>query len=288
MAQDDAVDRLALLGARHVHIGGCNRALIVGPPGSGKSTALVSLARIIGCASLVWDVSTSSEAGWSGVDLNAAMAELYHGCDRDVERMERSLIILDEACKIAVRDAKGSSREQKFGQQKNLLSLLSGGVPVRFAEHGDRGQAVAVVSDNMLIIAAGAFDGLPMDPGPGELVAYGYMPELASRFPMLLSFSGLEPQHLAAVYRSSTALPIRAAAEFGFEIIVPDSLLLYVANTVVSAGPHVTSRAGQGWVQAALDTALLRLLDLGARPGTRYVLRSDDVRIPSSVRQKRS
>jgi hypothetical protein len=78
---------------------------------------------------------------------------------------------------------------------------------------------------------------------------------------------------------------VTAAAAFGYTITVPDSLLAFVAATVANAGEHVTPRAGLGWVQAAIDTALLRLLDVEARPGTCYTVRPDDLRIPLSLRQ---
>lgn len=165
------------------------------------------------------------------------------------------------------------------------MTWASGGVPVRFPEEGDRGRAVSVFTDDMLIIAAGAFDGLPADPGPSDLVAYGYMPELASRFPVIVPFGRLVPAHLVPIYRTAAMKAVTAAAAFGFTISVPDALLAYVAATVANAGEQVTPRAGIGWIQAAVDTALLRLLDVEARPGTQYTVRPDDLQIPGSLRQ---
>ena len=283
VGQDAVVDRLALLGARHVHLGGRQRALVTGPSGTGKTTILTSLARAIGCPMLVWDVSTSVEAGWSGVDADAALAELYHTCDKSLERMSRAVIVLDEVCKLAFRTAEGTSREHRRGQQKSLLGLLGGTAPVRFTEHGDRGRAISISTDDMLIIGAGAFEGLEAGAGPTELVRYGYLTEFASRFSMVLSIQPLSPTALVEIYRVGIADAVTAASQFGYGIEVPDAVLLHVAQVIAGAGPSVTPRAGLGWLQATIDSALLRLLDLAARSGARYRIQLSDVEIPSSI-----
>lgn len=74
--------------------------------------------------------------------------------------------------------------------------------------------------------------------------------------------------------------------EFGFDIEVPDAVLQYVAHAVADGGEHVTPRAGMGWLQAAVDSALLRLLDLDARHGASCRLQPDDVPIPGAVRRR--
>jgi hypothetical protein len=277
------LDRLALMAARHLHAGGRQRGLIIGPSGTGKTTVAVALSRAVGCRVAVWDVSVSSEAGWAGVDASGVLAELYDSCDQDVDWMSRSILILDEVDKLAIRDAQGTSRQHRLGQQKSLLGILGGGVPVRFAEHGDRGPAVAVVTDDMLIIGLGAFDGLPADPDPAHLVSYGYTPEFASRFAMLMVLPPLTASDLVGVFRREVDR-LGGGGDFGYDIRVSDSVLRYVADAVLRAGDGVTPRAGIGWIQAAVDAALLRLLDLEAAPGTVYRLQPDDVTVPGRIR----
>lgn len=286
VGQDPVVDRLALMGARHVHVGGRQRVILVGPSGVGKTTIISALARAVGCPFLAWDVSTSSEAGWSGVDTNNAFAALYQECERDVERMETAVVCLDELCKIAIRDSTGVAREHRRGQAKSLLVLAGGGVPIRFPEHGDRGASVAVTTDNMLIVGSGAFEGLAPDPTPGDLVAYGFSVEFAGRFSQILKLASLEPAHMVTIYRRAVEEAVMTSREFGFDIEVPDAVLQYVAHAVADGGEHVTPRAGMGWLQAAVDSALLRLLDLGARHGASCRLQPDDVPIPGAVRRR--
>lgn len=281
-----ALQHLALSGARHVHVGGRQRLLLVGPSGSGKTTMGVALAAALDCPALVWDVSTSSESGWSGVDAGAALAGLYQECDRDLEVMSRSVAILDELDKLACRDATGTVRSHREGQQKSLLGWLGGGVPLRFLEHGDRGQAVSVATDDMLIIGSGVFEGLLPDAGPAGLVGLGFSTEFVSRFPLVLRLEPLSPEHLVPIYRQAVADAVSAAKDFGFHIHVNDSVLAYVARAVATAGSEVTPRAGMGWLQAAVDTAVLRLLDLSARPGTRFQVRPDDIPVPAALRTR--
>jgi len=287
IGQDAVVDRLAVIGARQVHCGGRQRIILAGPSGVGKTTIGSALARALGCPFLAWDVSTSSEAGWNGVDINSALSELYQECERDVERMATSVLYLDELCKLAVRDATGTASEHRRGQMKSLLVLAGGGVPVRFPEHGDRGASVAVSTDDMLIIGGGAFEGLPPDPTPGDLVAYGVLSRVRRAVLADPDTYALEPAHLVQIYRRAVEEAVLAARDFGFRIEVPDAVLQYVARTVADASEHVTPRAGMGWLHAAVDAALLRLLDLGARAGASYRLQPDDVAIPGRLLHRR-
>ena len=284
---EDAIARLSLMAARHLHLGGRQRALVIGPSGTGKTTLAVALAEALDCPLAIWDVSVSSEAGWAGVDLAVVMAELYEACDGSLERMSRSILVLDEADKIAVGDTVGVAKAHKRGQQKSLLAVLGGGVPTRFQADGDRGSALAVRTDDMMILGLGAFEGLRPDPSPSDLVAYGYMVELASRFPVIVSLSRLQPAALMTVLERAAAEAIEPVVEFGFDIRVTRPAVRYAVDALERGDPSLTTRAAIGWLQAAVDAVLLKLLDLGAPVGTRYEITPDDVAIPRALRAQR-
>jgi|GEM_PF-2802016 len=286
LGHDRVVSRLALIGARHLHLGGRQRALLIGPSGTGKTTMGTALARAMGCPALVWDASVSSEVGWAGVSVTDVLAEMYSAYDRDLGRMARGVLVADEIDKLATRDADGRTREHRRGQQKSLLGLLGGGVPFRFQEDGERGPTISVSTDDMLIIGLGTFDGLGPDPGPSELVSYGFSPEFVSRFSVVVSFGSLSVRALTLVLRREVAPAIEAAAEFGYDIELPDSVLSYVATVVASCGDEVTPRAGAGWLQSAIDEALLRLLDLEAKAGAVLRIREEDIPVPSAMQNR--
>lgn len=283
VGHDRLLDRLALLGARHLHHGGLQRALIIGPSGTGKTTSAVALADALESPMAVWDVSVSAEVGWSGVDAGNVFSELYHACDRNVERMRTAILVFDECDKLAVGDATGTAKEHRRGQAKSLLGILSGGVPVRFPEDGDRGRTISVPTDDMLVLGLGTFEGLPRDPGPLELIQYGFATEFASRWPVILSLDALTENELVAIFKRELSATVNAAAEFGYDVHVPEAVLSSVAQALTAAGPGATPRAGVGWLRAAVDTALLRLLDLNARAGASYGVRFEDVPIPESI-----
>ena len=135
----------------------------------------------------------------------------------------------------------------------------------------------------MLILGLGTFEGLPEDPGPLELIQYGFATEFASRWSVILSLGSLTPNELVVIFRRGLTDVLAASADFGYDIRVPDPVLLYVAQTLAAAGPSVTPRAGVGWLRTAVDSVLLRLLDLEARPGLTYAVQADDVPVPASV-----
>jgi ATP-dependent Clp protease ATP-binding subunit ClpX len=285
IGHDQAVAQLALMGARHLHLGGRQRALMIGPSGTGKTTIAVALADALGCPAVVWDASVSSEVGWSGVSVANILAEMYSAYDEDLRWMARGILIADEIDKLAVRDATGSAREHRLGQMKSLLGILGAGAPVRFQQDGDRGRPVSVTTDDMLIIGMGSFHDLPPHPGPAELIGYGFTIEFASRFPVVITLDSLDTDALVRLLRREMAPSIASAADFGFAIDVPDSVLIYVATAVGSGGDSVTPRAGVGWLQSAVDAALLRLIELEARQGTRYQIRPDEVSVPCGLRR---
>lgn len=281
----DVLSRLALMGARHLHSGGRQRALLVGPSGVGKTTIGIAMAEALECPAVVWDVSVSAEVGWSGISVSDVLAEMYRAHDGDLNWLSRTVLIADEIDKLAIRGAQGSSREHRAGQQKSLLGLLGGGVPTRFQAEGDRGRTLAVRTDHMLILGLGAFHGLPEDAGAGDLVRYGFSVEFASRFPVILTLSTPGPDQLVPILHREIAGALAGAAEFGFAIEVPEAVLRYVARGVCDAGPEVTPRAGAGWLISTVDAALLRLIDLEAKPGTRIRLSPDDVPVPAALRR---
>lgn len=285
VGHEDALARLSLMGARHLHRNQGQRALIIGPSGTGKTTLATGFAQVLGCPVALWDISVSAEMGWYGVDVGDVLGDLFRTSGKDERKLNRLVLICDEADKIAVRGATGTSREHRLGQQKSMLSILGGGVPIRFHAEGDHGRLVSIRTDAMMILGLGAFEGMELDPGPRELIDYGFMPELAGRFSVCISLGALEERVLKEVLIRGTEEALRGAAAFGYEIQLTPEAVAYAASIVLGGGEGVTPRAGVGWLTAAIDRTLVRLLELEARPDTGIVhpIRPDDIPIPFSL-----
>ena len=153
---ESTIAQVSLSAARHVHLGGRQRLLVVGPSGTGKTTLAIAAGRAMDCPMAVWDVSGASETGWAGVDLAAVLAELYATCDGDLERLSRAVLVLDEVDKLAMGEASGVTRQHRRGQQVSLLGLVGGGAPIRFQEDGERGPSLTIYADNMMVMGRGA------------------------------------------------------------------------------------------------------------------------------------
>lgn len=292
VGHDETVRRLALAGLRHklAHLytdpdqrAMAPRLLIVAPSGSGKTSLAVALAKAIDLPRVVWDVGSSSEPGWSGVDLGDVMADLLHTAGGDLEAAADGIVILDEMHHMAVGEATGVSREHRRGQQKSLLALAGAGLPVRFHVESDRGRVVSINPARLMIVGCGVFPGAGPNPGPGDLIRLGIMPELASRFSTIIGLQPLSIDQLAAVITRDVEAAISTARAFGYAISIPEPVVVQVAQVIADNPEELTPRAGSAWLVAAVERATIRLLELEARQGAAYVISIDDVPVPASL-----
>jgi hypothetical protein len=283
VGHDLPVAQLALMGAQHLHGFGSQRGLLIGPSGSGKTTLGTTLAEALGCPVAVWDVGTSAEVGWHGVDVADILADLYDACDSDVQALSSAVLVLDEVDKLATCGAAGSARDHRLGQQKSILALLGGGTPIRFHREHDRGPTVSLLTERMMILGLGCFEGLPHEAGPGDLVRYGYMTELSSRWSVIIRLERLTDRALRMILAQNAQDALAAANACGYVIRVSPEALGYAAAAVLRGGDEVTPRAAIGWLRSAIDRLLVRLLDLDAPADEIYEIRGDDLQIPPSL-----
>ncbi len=281
---------VALMAYRHVrrlkriHLDGVGRErvmpktnyLLVGPTGCGK-THLVELlfGEILKLPTVVVDVTTYSETGYVGQDPNTILTRLLHAADNSPMLASAGIVCLDEFDKLssgqnnAVFSGAGTTKDVTgLGVQRELLKMLESGevvVPVEMT-HSTFGEYVAMPTDDISFIAAGAFSGLPQllrmrnsrgggigfgnDPETGERLrddaiavslsaeeveavahfqAYGFLPELIARFTRIVPFDALSSETLQEIL--SFAVVERMRLEFeeeGLELELADSVLDWV------------------------------------------------------------
>lgn len=128
--------------------------LCVGPTGSGKTLAASILADLYGMDMIIEDMSGYTGAGYKGRDVEEIFKNLYLACNKDKERTERGIVIMDEIDKMLLAKGQG---DQSFCAENALLKILEG-THVRINLNDN--SKITINTSNILFIASGAFEGI--------------------------------------------------------------------------------------------------------------------------------
>lgn len=100
--------------------------IITGDSGVGKTFLIQELCRILGMDFLLVDCSNATAEGYKGDSITDKVSKLYKICDGDMERVRRSVILLDEFDK-AVKSPEGNGKDiNGKSVQQELLKILEG------------------------------------------------------------------------------------------------------------------------------------------------------------------
>ena len=206
--------------------------LMVGPTGTGKTLLAKTIARLLKVPFTIVDATVLTEAGYVGEDVESILSRLLQEADYDVRKAERGIVFIDEIDKIArksdnpciTRDVSGE------GVQQAMLKLLEGNVvnvpPQGGRKHPEQ-EFLHVNTQNILFICGGAFEGIERRIaqrlntqiiGYGasnkkqidkdnllqyveaqDLRAYGLIPEIIGRLPVLTYLDSLDRDALKRI-----------------------------------------------------------------------------------------
>ena len=207
--------------------------IMVGPTGTGKTLLARTIAKMLDVPFTIVDATVFTEAGYVGEDVESILSRLLQVADYDVERTQRGIVFIDEIDKIARKSDNPSITRDVSGEgvQQGLLKLLEGTVvnvpPKGGRKHPDQ-EYTKVDTSNILFICGGAFDGIErkiaqrlnahvvgynsvqnqrnVDKGdlmkyilPQDLKAFGLIPELIGRLPVLTYLNPLDREALARI-----------------------------------------------------------------------------------------
>ena len=205
---------------------GKSNILLIGPTGSGKTLLAETLARLLDVPFTMADATTLTEAGYVGEDVESILSRLLQVADYDVAAAERGIVFIDEIDKIARKSDNPSITRDVSGEgvQQGLLKLLEGSivnVPPQGGRKHPEQKMIAVNTKNILFICGGAFDGIEKKIAkrlntrvvgyaaqaevatvdrnnlmkyitPTDLKAFGLIPEIIGRLPILTYLNPLD------------------------------------------------------------------------------------------------
>ena len=139
--------------------------LFIGGSGTGKTYTIQNVAKILNVPFAIVDATSLTESGYVGLDVEDAIAKLYHAAEMDIAKTERGIVYIDEIDKKSRKGENTSVTRDVSGEgvQQALLKMIEGcevKIPPQGGRKNPHGDFVTVNTRNILFIVGGAFEGL--------------------------------------------------------------------------------------------------------------------------------
>ena len=276
--------------------------MLVGPTGCGKTLLAQSLARMLDVPFTMADATTLTEAGYVGEDVESILTRLLQAADYDQSKAEKGIVFIDEIDKIARKSDNPSITRDVSGEgvQQALLKLLEGTVvnvpPKGGRKHPDQ-KFIEINTEHILFVAGGAFDGIEKHISkrlnmqsvgysaakkgdhyggsnnllsylvPSDLKAFGLIPEIIGRLPVLTHMDSLDAKALRAILtQPKNAIIKQYKALFALDEIefsISDGALDFIVEKAVEY--KLGARGLRSLCEAVLNEAMFELPESDVR-----------------------
>jgi ATP-dependent Clp protease ATP-binding subunit ClpX len=200
--------------------------LLVGETGTGKTLLARTIAKMLHVPFTIVDATVLTEAGYVGEDVESILTRLLQAADYNVDAAQKGIVFIDEIDKIARKGDNPSITRDVSGEgvQQGMLKLLEGSivnVPPQGGRKHPEQKMIPVDTKNILFICGGAFEGIERKiamrlntqvvgysatrkkehidknnllqyVAPQDLRAYGLIPEIVGRLPIVTYLNPLD------------------------------------------------------------------------------------------------